>query len=214
MKVPENHPLGHPDRITMLSFVKRGSRVLSAGCGTGKEVRFLKKMDCQVVGVDISKNIIKESRKIEPNAEYIKADLEDYRSDEKFDTIVCLFNTINFMDFSKRKKFIENSYYNLKVGGRLIITTENRFSSFYLFLWSILRQDLFHKIYNNSSRDYYYFPSQIDKWFSETSFKVYKHEYTYDSREKRLKTNDGRLLNLLPYFLKKDKIMIIVAIKK
>jgi cyclopropane fatty-acyl-phospholipid synthase-like methyltransferase len=148
-----------------LKFVRSKSRVLSAGCGSGREVRYLVRvLKCKVLGIDVSQEMISRSMKEVPEADYKLADISSYKSPEKFDFITCMFNTINYLSFSERKRFVENSYENLKKGGLLIMTTMNKYSNLRAFINSVL---FFNK-------NYFYSPSQITKWFEGTGFLVKK----------------------------------------
>ena len=155
-----------------LRLVKANSRVLSAGCGPGREVKFLvQELGCAVTAIDISENMINLSKKHEKNAEYILGDISKFKSKKKFDYIICLFNTINYLPgLEARKEFIENCDFNLKNTGKLIITTGHRFSSVRAFIFQLL----------HPTKNYYYLPSQIDKWFENTSFKVERSKIDHD----------------------------------
>ena len=51
-----------------LRLVKRGSKVLSAGCGRGREARFIsRELGCNVTAIDISKENVEKSRGGENN---------------------------------------------------------------------------------------------------------------------------------------------------
>lgn len=152
-----------PGKIA-LKMVKNGSSVLSAGCGRGREVRFLvRELGCKVTAIDISKDNIAKSKEHEPRAKYFLADMSSFRSNEKFDFIVCIWNTINFLPGKNaRRNFIKNCHYNLKDGGKLILTTGHVFSH-----WRTLAKRIL-----NPLNDYYYFPLQIKYWFNGSKFKV------------------------------------------
>jgi len=145
-----------------LNLVKNNSKVLSCGCGTGREVRFLvKERCCEVTAIDIQKEYLNKSKEVEPLAEYLCENFVYFRRQKSFDCIVCLWNTINYLNKEERKRFIENCKYNLKDNGVLIITTQNIFSK-----WRAMP----HNIKN--IRDYYYFPSQIRYWFKDTKLGI------------------------------------------
>lgn len=153
-----------PDRLA-LGLIKPKTRVLSCGCGPGREVKFLvQKLKCKVTAIDHSEKMISESKKIEPKAQYIKGSIVNFLFKEKFDYILCLYNTINYLpNFLFRRKFIENSYKNLKKKGKLIIITKHKFSHPGAFLRSLL-----------SNKNFCYSPKQISKWFKALEFKVKK----------------------------------------
>jgi SAM-dependent methyltransferase len=144
-----------------INLIKNNSKVLAVGCGSGREVKFLvKERYCNVTAIDISKECVSRSKKFEPNAKYLVADGITKRFENKFDYVICLFNTINYFENEeKRSEFIRTSYDNLKEGGKLIIVTSNAFSA---------KGKLIRKLL--SGKDFHYFPSQIDRWFNGTYF--------------------------------------------
>src|SRR3989344_6968026 len=85
-----------PNRLA-LGLVKPKSKVLSAGCGPGREVKFLLDLKCKVLGIDHSEKMIELSRKLEPKAKYIAGSIVNFKSKDKFDYILCLYNTINYL---------------------------------------------------------------------------------------------------------------------
>lgn len=144
-----------------IGLVKQGTKVLSAGCGCGREVRFLVQLGCEVVGVDCSQNMINLSKKNEPNATYFVDDMRTFNSEDDFDYIICLFNTINHLpNLLERKRFINNAFKLLKNRGKLIIVSINKFTGLSYFFKSLL-----------SNKDFWYSPKQIEAWFSDNSFK-------------------------------------------
>jgi len=150
--------------LLALGLVKPGSTVLSIGCGGGREVKYLvKKLNCKVTGIDYDPEMIKSSEELEPNAEYYCVDALDFVRREKFDYIVCLWNTINFLSKKERKKLIRISYTNLKEEGKLILATSHLFQH-----WRFPLHNLKHRT------NYYYFPSEIKWWFKDSKFNVEK----------------------------------------
>ncbi len=104
--------------LLALRMVKTNSKVLSIGCGAGREVKYLvNELNCNVTGVDYDEEMIGYSKKIEPKAEYICQDALKFIRKDNYDYVVCLWNTINFLKKSERKKLIEVCYKNLKGGG-------------------------------------------------------------------------------------------------
>ena len=153
----------NPSRLA-LGLIRSKSKVLSCGCGAGREVKFLVEQGCKVTALDHSKNMIDLSKKLEQKAKYVLGDMVTFQSKEKFDYVICLWNTINFIETKElRKEFIENCYKNLKPNGKLIILTKHAFANF-----GSMGRKLFSK------RDFYFHPKQVDYWFKDTAFKVSK----------------------------------------
>lgn len=149
-----------PARLA-IGLVKPKSKVLSCGCGEGREVKFLKNIGCKVVAIERNLFILEISQEREPDAEYVLGRFSDFIRPDTFDYVLCLSNTINQTpSIAERKRFIENSYKNLKKGGKLLITTEHAFSRKGAFIrWLFFRNPRF------------YHPNQIDCWFKNINFR-------------------------------------------
>jgi SAM-dependent methyltransferase len=161
-----------------LMFIKPNSNVLACGCGPGREARILITKGCKVTAVDHSQNMIDISKKNEPRAKYILGDITKYKEQNKYDYITCLFNTMNCLgDLKNRKKFILNSYINLKKGGKLIIDSSDR-----SIHWKVYLRAMAFK------NDFYYKSNQVELWFENTNFKV-----------ERMKTNQGNIIIATKY---------------
>jgi len=150
-----------PDRFA-ISLVSPHSKVLSCGCGAGREVNFLvKERFCDVTAIDHSENIIKLSKNQEPKAKYFTRSFVNYISEDKFDFIICLWNTINYLPSKENRiKFIESCYENLKEKGVLIIRSDTRDKNFSTFINSLLSKGRF-----------YFKEKEIFEWFKNTEFK-------------------------------------------
>lgn len=149
--------------------VKPNSDVLSAGCGAGREVSYLvNQLKCNVTAIDYSPKMIKLSHELEPDAEYILGDMVECNYKKKFDFIICLWNTVNFLpNLNARKKFIEKCYDDLKPNGMLILQTSPREGCWKTFIMSVL---------SDRWRAYYYPESQIDRWFENSGFEIRKQK--------------------------------------
>lgn len=146
-----------PSKIA-LNLIKPESYVLSAGCGAGREVDYLVNvLKCRVVAIDIDENAVKLSKEKTPNAEYLVGDMVNKTFEKKFDYIVCLWNTINYLNRKSRKKFIDNCYKNLKKEGELILITTHIFTH-----WRHLPCNIKYRMH------YHPFPWEIKQWFKDT----------------------------------------------
>ncbi|MEM7819368.1 MAG: methyltransferase domain-containing protein [Candidatus Aenigmatarchaeota archaeon] len=80
-------------------IIKKYSKglVLDIGCGTGEYVKLLN----NGIGIDISYNMLRESKNKTKNP-LIKASAENLPfKDNLFDTILCMFTVLNLCDFEK-----------------------------------------------------------------------------------------------------------------
>lgn len=81
------------DIPNVISKYIEGKESLDYGCGTGRSTRFLKKLGFNVVGVDISKEMINEAKKEDPQGKYFiieSGNLNKFKSDT-FDLIFIGF---------------------------------------------------------------------------------------------------------------------------
>lgn len=100
---------------------KEFKEILEFGCGTGNYTQIIKKNynKSNVTGVDKSLKMIKIAKSKNIGAKFLKKDLLNYKSKNKYDAIFCLFHTINYI--TNLEKFFKNSYNLLNENGYLII---------------------------------------------------------------------------------------------
>lgn len=97
-----------------------GKELLDVGCGTGNHISYFKKYN--YTGVDISKNMLSLARKKYLNIKFYKKDMADFKFNNKYDIITCLFNSITYILTKKKlEKTLINFYNHLKIGGIVII---------------------------------------------------------------------------------------------
>jgi len=110
----------------IISALDSGSKVLSLGCGGGREVKLLTKLKHKVTAVDFSKPMIEQSKKLAPKATYFCEDAVDFaernRNKTQFDYILGLFTFLCYIDGKKRARFVENVMSMLKPDGIAIFT--------------------------------------------------------------------------------------------
>lgn len=148
-----------------INLIKPNSKVLSCGCGAGREVSFLMtEKNCDVTAIDMFDYKIEASRKLEPNVKYFVEDMLNFRTEKKQDYIIALLNTINCLfDNEDKIKFIKTCEQNLEVNGELILVTSHLFSH-----WKHPLSAVKHLTKHN------YLESKISTWFNDTSFKYEK----------------------------------------
>lgn len=85
-------------------YSPNAQNVLELACGTGSLLEVLAK-DYQVVGLDNSAEMLKHARNRLPNTEFILANMADFKLDQKFDAVLCIYDSINhlirFSDWQK-----------------------------------------------------------------------------------------------------------------
>lgn len=79
------------DLISANANLKTGMRVLEIGCGTGFFTEMFVKTGAQIIGVDISKELLEKARGRnlpEDRAKFLQARFEDFSFEEPFDAII------------------------------------------------------------------------------------------------------------------------------
>ncbi|QCB28413.1 class I SAM-dependent methyltransferase [Corynebacterium endometrii] len=101
---------------------ERGSRILDAGCGTGRVGGELIRRGHDVTGIDVDPILIDYATKDHPDGKWIVGDLSsDPLPESAFDLAVCAGNVMGFVAIEGRKPALENLFTSLKPGGRLVV---------------------------------------------------------------------------------------------
>ncbi|WP_034649797.1 class I SAM-dependent methyltransferase [Corynebacterium vitaeruminis] len=105
------------------AMVPRGSRILDAGCGTGRVGGYLQQAGHSVVGVDLDPYLIEVAREDFPEATWEVGNLAEEGSipEADFEAIVCAGNVITFLAPEERQPALQNLFAALAPGGRAVI---------------------------------------------------------------------------------------------
>ncbi len=108
------------------AMLRRGSRVLDAGCGPGRIGGFLAEVGHEVVGVDVDPELIAEAEKVHPGARWLVGDLAELDlpaqgMSQPFDAIVCAGNVMTFLAPSTRTTVLERLRAHTAPEGRAAI---------------------------------------------------------------------------------------------
>jgi len=104
--------LAYRDLPAILARHVNGTRALDFGCGTGRSTRFLRKLGFDVTGVDVSENMLRIARGIDPSGDYRlvpRDNFDEFRAGTfdlvlsafTFDNIPGTLKTIIFRDLGK-----------------------------------------------------------------------------------------------------------------
>ena len=110
------------DKILDAAGVTQGKTVLDVACGTGILIPdYINRNICRCVAVDISRNMIniaKNKFSEYKNIEFLCADAETFKFNEKFDSII-IYNA--FPHFANRNLLFENLLTHLNENGRITV---------------------------------------------------------------------------------------------
>ncbi len=88
----------HGEATFCAALVSPGSRVLDAGCGTGRVGARLAELGCDVVGIDVDESMLAVARRQTPSVPWLLADVSapspDLSSLDPFDLVVLAGNVV------------------------------------------------------------------------------------------------------------------------
>ena len=104
-----------------LKYIKEEpfSNVLELASGSGVMAGILKKKGYNVIASDISESM-KEASKNNFDGEYLLLNMTNYSLDRKFDLILCICDSINYLEYDELDNFFKCAYNHLNSNGRLI----------------------------------------------------------------------------------------------
>lgn len=101
------------------SLLAPGSRVLDAGCGTGRVASELARRGHAVTGVDSDPSMLAVARH-DPAVSWVEADLATLELDERFDLVVMAGNVIVFVEPGTEQPVVDRLAAHLVPGGLLV----------------------------------------------------------------------------------------------
>lgn len=98
-----------------------GKKAVDFGCGTGRSTRFLQKQGFTTIGIDISDEMIKIAKKIDPNGEYRIIKNGDYRQLplNSYDLILSTF-TFDNIPMEEKISIFSSLIYLLNKNGKFV----------------------------------------------------------------------------------------------
>lgn len=108
------------------AMLARGSRVLDAGCGTGRVGAFLAAAGHDVVGVDLDPVLVDAARQDHPGPRWLVGDLAELDLPAQgvvdgFDAVVCAGNVMTFVAPDTRREILRRMLLHLRDGGRVVV---------------------------------------------------------------------------------------------
>jgi SAM-dependent methyltransferase len=116
-------------QVTQLAGVVPPGRILDVPCGFGRVSKPLAELGFQVVGVDLSPDMIAEGRRRCDglDVELIEGDMRELPVEGTFDAILCLFSSIGYSgDPDDDLQFFRAARRHLGDGAPLVIDTRHR----------------------------------------------------------------------------------------
>ncbi|HSP39404.1 MAG TPA: class I SAM-dependent methyltransferase [Frankiaceae bacterium] len=104
------------------ALVPPGSRVLDAGCGTGRVAIELARHGYACVGTDVDPTMLAEAERAAPDLRWIRADLASLHLDDEppFDLVVCAGNVVPLVAPATEAAAVRAMAAQLRPGGFLV----------------------------------------------------------------------------------------------
>lgn len=101
-------------------YAPRAKTLLELGCGSGSMLRILSRR-YRARGIDLSAKMIELAKKKAPKAKVSVGDITNFSFNERYDAIICPFDTINHVtSFPAWKRVFANAHHHLNAGGVFI----------------------------------------------------------------------------------------------
>jgi len=108
------------------SFPNKPKNILELGCGTGNYTKILLEKGYDVLGLDLSEEMLKIARKKVPNGNFVQGDIKDFKLNEKYDACLALFSVLGYVTENKDlEKVFQNIKEHLNPEGFLIFDVWN-----------------------------------------------------------------------------------------
>ncbi|MGD0665779.1 MAG: class I SAM-dependent methyltransferase [Rhabdochlamydiaceae bacterium] len=116
--------LGYREIPLFLEKYSIGKRAVDYGCGTGRSTRFLKANGYEVIGVDISKKMLIQAKKLDNTSHYLQIDSARIPVfDGTCDLVFSCFVMLTVPSKEKMLAIFNEVYRSLREGGLFIIVT-------------------------------------------------------------------------------------------
>lgn len=122
LEFPGTYYLAYRDLPAIIGEHVHGNRAVDFGCGAGRSTRFLRGLGFEVVGVDISEQMLARARDRDPRGDYrLVADGDPGGLEaDAYDLVLSAFTFDNVPTMEKKVTLFQGLKRLLKVGGRIV----------------------------------------------------------------------------------------------
>lgn len=124
LEFPGTYYLAFRDIPKILSEFVEGNKALDFGCGTGRSSRFMKNLNFNVIGIDISKEMINKAREFDPDGDYRLTNNGDFstfdKTNNKFDVVLSAFTFDNIPTMEHKVDLFRKIGALLKNNGKIV----------------------------------------------------------------------------------------------
>ncbi len=122
LEFPNTYYLAYRDLPKIISSHVTGHKAIDFGCGTGRSTRFLKQLGFNVIGIDISSDMLEIAKRLDKSGDYQKITNGNYShlGISQFDLIQSIFTFDNIPGWENRTKILLGLRDLLKPAGKMI----------------------------------------------------------------------------------------------
>ena len=122
LEFPNTYYLAYRDLPEIISSHVTGNKAIDFGCGTGRSTRFLKQLGFDVIGTDISNDMLDIARKLDASGEYQIVTNGNYSllGINQFDLVQSIFTFDNIPGWENRTNILVGLRDLLKPSGKII----------------------------------------------------------------------------------------------
>lgn len=123
LEFPNTYYLAYRDLPKIISQHVTGKKAIDFGCGTGRSTRFLKKYMHDVIGIDISKDMLEKARVLDRQGNYQLVENGNYEHLGKgeYDLVQSIFTFDNIPGWETRTGILTSLRALLKDEGKIIL---------------------------------------------------------------------------------------------
>jgi len=122
LKFPGTYYLAYRDIPAIISENIKGNKAIDFGCGAGRSTRFLTNLGFNSTGIDISADMIKKAKEIDPEGDYRLIEMCDLTpfSSSTYDLVLSVFTFDNIPTWEEKVKNFQELGRVLNHGGRVV----------------------------------------------------------------------------------------------
>ena len=122
LEFPNTYYIAYRDLPDIISKHVTGNHAIDFGCGTGRSSRFLKQLGFDVIGIDISKDMLEIARNLDLSGDYqlVLNGKYDHLGLNQFDLVQSIFTFDNIPGWTNRTNILKGLRDLMKPTGKMI----------------------------------------------------------------------------------------------
>lgn len=122
LEFPNTYFLAYRDLPYIITKHVSGNKAIDFGCGTGRSTRFLKQLGFEVIGIDISQDMLNIAKQLDVSGDYqiVTNDNYSHLGLKKYDLVQSIFTFDNIPGWDNRTRILIGLRDLLKPEGKII----------------------------------------------------------------------------------------------